>query len=63
MQLKDAAQLRKDRGDEPCDHPNIEKEYYLGAQTGDYVCTSCGKAGWGPDWNKKPEDKSEDKSS
>ena len=43
MQSKKAAQLRKDWGNQPCDHPNIEKEYYLGAQTGDYVCTSCGE--------------------
>jgi transposase-like protein len=26
-----------------CSHPRLEKERYLGAQTGDYVCTSCKK--------------------
>ena len=25
-----------------CKHENIEKEYYLGTQTGDYICTDCG---------------------
>ena len=26
-----------------CPHPQLEKEYILGGQTGDYICTSCGK--------------------
>ena len=27
----------------PCrQHKEIDKEYYLGAQTGDYVCRKCG---------------------
>ena len=25
----------------PCKHPDVYKEYYLGAQTGDQVCSSC----------------------
>lgn len=29
-------------GNKPCSHPNLEKEYYLSAQTGDYVCAQCG---------------------
>lgn len=28
------------------------KEKERGRDTGDYVCTRCGKAGWGKDWNK-----------
>ena len=42
MQFEKAKQKRKDWGDKTCDHPSIEKEYYLGAQTSDYVCTQCG---------------------
>jgi len=45
MQYEDAKYLRqkwKDNGNKVCTHPSIEKEYYLGAQTGDYVCTTCG---------------------
>jgi uncharacterized Zn ribbon protein len=29
-------------GDKPCVHPSFEKEYYLGADTMDFVCSSCG---------------------
>lgn len=42
MQMDEAERLRETWGNKPCDHPNITKEYYLGAQTGDYVCTKCG---------------------
>jgi hypothetical protein len=27
-----------------CKHPYIEKEYYFGSPTGDYLCTKCGEA-------------------
>jgi len=27
----------------PCSHDHFEKEYILGSDTGDYVCTGCGK--------------------
>jgi|GEM_PF-613449 len=53
MQTTKAEELRKKWGNKPCDHPNLEKEYFLGAATGDYVCTQCGEAGWGSDWNEK----------
>lgn len=43
MQTEQAARLRQDWGDKLCRHPRFEKEYYLGAQTGDYVCTTCGR--------------------
>jgi len=43
MQRKKAAQFRRDWGDTPCDHPGFDKEYDLGAQTGDYICVQCGK--------------------
>lgn len=34
------------KGSPPCDHPHKEKERHLGAQTGDKVCTTCGKEFW-----------------
>lgn len=43
MQSKKAARLRRDWGDKPCDHLDFDKEYDLGAQTGDYVCVQCGE--------------------
>ena len=44
MQLHKAQSLREQWGDKPCEHPNFEKEYYLGAQTMDYICTTCGQS-------------------
>jgi hypothetical protein len=39
-----AAQKVKDFwGNKPCDHPHLEKEYYVGAFLVNYVCTRCGK--------------------
>jgi hypothetical protein len=46
MQMNDAGFLRqswKKKGDPPCDHPSTEREYHLGAHTGDTVCTVCGR--------------------
>lgn len=42
MQSEQAASLRRSWGDKPCDHPGFSKEYYLSAQTGDYICGQCG---------------------
>jgi hypothetical protein len=57
MKMEEALELQrkwKDNGDLPCEHSNIEKEYHIGAQTGDYVCTTCGEARWGREgFNKK----------
>jgi hypothetical protein len=52
MQMDEAAQLRRnwDRKDNPkCPHPQIVKEYHLGAQTGDVACTTCGATWWHTD--------------
>jgi transposase-like protein len=60
MQMDRAAELRKNwakKGNPPCKHEHIEKEYALGASTGDYVCSTCGQDGWGSDWNKKEGEK------
>ncbi len=57
MQAKDAEELRRRWGRKPCTHPKIVKEYDLSAATGDYVCTTCGDARWGSDWNTADADK------
>jgi hypothetical protein len=44
MQSKRAEALRREWGDKPCEHPDFDREYYLGTETGDYVCTRCGEA-------------------
>lgn len=43
MQADKAEILRKKWGNKPCNHPDLDKEYILSAQTGDYICTTCGK--------------------
>lgn len=52
MKLEEANERREMWGDKPCNHPSLEKEYYMGSQTGDYVCTICGAVGWGKELNK-----------
>ena len=43
MQHDKAKRIREKWGDKPCNHPKLDKEYYLGAHTMDYVCTTCGR--------------------
>lgn len=43
MQHKTAKKLAKEWGKKTCDHPSLEKEYFLGTDTGDMVCTQCGQ--------------------
>jgi len=46
MQMEKAEQLRKrweSKGNPPCDHPVLDKEYIKGWDTGDRVCTTCGQ--------------------
>lgn len=59
MQLGEAMELRERwiaKGDPPCNHPHLDKEYDLGADTGDYVCTTCGASGFGRDWVKREQE-------
>jgi hypothetical protein len=52
MQMKKVAQLRREwaeKGSPPCEHSTLDKEYHLGADTGDLVCTSCGETWWRDD--------------
>lgn len=57
MQLKTAMAIAKEwekkKDKEECLHEFLEKEYHLGAATGDYVCKKCGVSGFGSDWNKR----------
>jgi len=43
MQHSKAQSLRMAWGDKPCNHPETDKEYYLGSDTGDKICTTCGR--------------------
>jgi hypothetical protein len=45
MQMYDAIVLQelwKRKGKPPCEHPTLDREYSLGAYTGELVCTTCG---------------------
>jgi hypothetical protein len=45
MQADKAERLREawaKKGNPSCDHPRLDKEYILGGDTGDVVCTTCG---------------------
>jgi hypothetical protein len=45
MQMYDAIVLQeawKKKGNPPCKHPVVDREYSLGAHTGEMVCTTCG---------------------
>lgn len=44
MQLKEAKKLRENWHGGECKHLERVKEYDLGTDTGDYVCTKCGEA-------------------
>jgi hypothetical protein len=47
--MDEASRLRnawEEKGNPPCAHDELEKEYYLGAATGDYICTRCGQSFW-----------------
>lgn len=46
MQMSEFAKLEKEwkaKGSPPCDHPTVDREYYLGSGTGDEGCTVCGE--------------------
>jgi hypothetical protein len=47
VQLSKLAEIRAQwvaAGDKPCDHPKTDREYHLGAQTGDVGCLVCGES-------------------
>jgi hypothetical protein len=43
MQFDKTNELRESWGKKTCSHPHLEKEHYLGSDTGDFVCTTCGE--------------------
>lgn len=60
MQIDRAGELRRAweaKGSPPCDHPKLDKEYHLGAQTDDVVCTTCGESWWHTDPTRPDRDR------
>jgi hypothetical protein len=43
MQNSKAQEIREKWGEEQYSHPFLEKEYYLGANTLDFICSVCGQ--------------------
>lgn len=43
MEYNVVQKLKDSWGNNPCDHPGLEKEYYAGAFLVSYVCVQCGK--------------------
>jgi hypothetical protein len=43
MEYLVAQKIKDSWGNKPCDHPKLEKEYYVGAFLINYVCIQCGK--------------------
>jgi hypothetical protein len=43
MEYYVAQKIRESWGKKPCDHPHLEKEYYVGAYLVNWVCTNCGR--------------------
>ena len=45
VQVSDVAKIRRrweEKGEPPCDHPDTDREYDLGGDTGDRACLTCG---------------------
>ena len=56
MQSERAKRLEWDwkaKGNSPCEHPQLEKEYLAGLDTGDLLCSSCGETASRPEWDKR----------
>ena len=43
MKQKCATELQQAWGEAPCNHPQLAKLYDLGAHTGSFACTQCGR--------------------
>ena len=43
MEYYVAQKIKEAWGKKPCEHPHLEKEYYVGAFLINYVCTQCGE--------------------
>jgi hypothetical protein len=42
MEYSASVKLKESWGKKPCDHPRLEKVYYVGAFLINYSCTTCG---------------------
>lgn len=45
-EVKKADEAKVEDQSEQCLHLNVEKEYFNGTHTGDYICKDCGKTFW-----------------
>jgi hypothetical protein len=43
MEYYVAQKVKETWGKKPCDHPTLEKEYYVGAFLVNWICVKCGK--------------------
>ena len=43
MEYVVAQKLKDSWNKKPCDHPHLEKEYYVGAFLINWICTQCGQ--------------------
>jgi tRNA(Ile)-lysidine synthase TilS/MesJ len=57
MQRKKALQLMRDWINRRCEHPNIENEFSFGKETGNKVCTICGRTIYAIVYSKGAEQK------
>jgi hypothetical protein len=58
VQAKKADQIHQAwvaEGEPECTHEEYDKEYVLGADTGDYVCMTCGVSWWRSGEKPPPE--------
>jgi len=53
IQNKEALKIAENWSGGDCPHDTVNKEYYLGAATGDYICSKCGASGSSRDWPEK----------
>ncbi|WP_228773796.1 hypothetical protein [Streptomyces sp. VN1] len=46
VQVSETTEIQKRweaAGRPPCEHKNLDREYYLGSHTGDWACMECGE--------------------
>jgi hypothetical protein len=61
MQHSDGLDLRRQWGDKPCNHQQLEPEYFDDTPTGDFLCKDCGKVfeAWEANKSKQRSDDEE----
>ena len=56
MLLERSLRLRQDwamKGNPPCSHSVLDHEYYWGKNTGNYICTTCGRSFTREEWEQE----------